>query len=64
MVTFVIALIVLVLGYVFYGKFIERLFGADPNRDVPAKSMADGVDYVPMKPWRIYLIQFLKTDLG
>ncbi len=59
MVTFVIALIVLVLGYVFYGKFIERLFGADPNRDVPAKSMADGVDYIAMPTWKSYMIQFL-----
>ena len=54
-----IALIVLVLGYVFYGKFIERLFGADPNREVPAKSMADGVDYIAMPTWKAYMIQFL-----
>ena len=59
MVTFVIALIALVLGYVFYGKFIERMFGADPNRDVPAKSMADGVDYIAMPTWKAYMIQFL-----
>ena len=59
MITFVIALIVLVLGYVFYGKFIERLFGADPKRDVPAKSMADGVDYIAMPTWKAYMIQFL-----
>ncbi len=48
MVTFAIALIALILGYVFYGKFIERLFGADPNREVPATAMADGVDYIAM----------------
>ena len=59
MVTFVIALIVLVLGYVFYGKFIERLFGADPTREVPAKAMADGVDYIAMPTWKAYMIQFL-----
>ena len=59
MVTFVIALIVLVLGYVFYGKFIERLFGADPKREVPAKAMADGVDYIAMPTWKAYMIQFL-----
>ena len=59
MITFVIALIVLVLGYVFYGKFIERLFGADPNREVPAKSMADGVDYIALPTWKAYMIQFL-----
>ena len=59
MITFAIALIALVLGYVFYGKFIERLFGADPNREVPSKSMADGVDYIVMPTWKAYMIQFL-----
>ncbi len=59
MVTFFIALAVLVLGYLFYGKFVEKVFGADPQRATPATTMADGVDYVPMKPWRIFLIQFL-----
>ena len=59
MVTFVIALIVLILGYVFYGKYIERLFGADPNREVPATAMADGVDYIAMPTWKAYMIQFL-----
>ena len=59
MVTFVIALIVLILGYVFYGKFIERLFGADPKREVPATAMADGVDYIAMPTWKAYMIQFL-----
>jgi carbon starvation protein CstA len=44
---------------VFYGKFIERLFGADPKREVPATSMADGVDYIAMPTWKAYMIQFL-----
>lgn len=59
MITFFISLAVLILGYLVYGKFIEKLFGADPKRETPAVTMADGVDYVPMKPWRIFLIQFL-----
>ena len=59
MVTFFIALAVLIIGYVVYGKIIDKLFGADPKRETPAITMADGVDYVPMKPWRIFLIQFL-----
>ena len=59
MITFFIALAVLVLGYVVYGKFVEKVFGIDPQRATPATTMADGVDYVPMKPWRIFLIQFL-----
>ena len=59
MITFFIALAVLILGYIVYGKLVEKLFGADPQRPTPATTMADGVDYVPMKPWRIFLIQFL-----
>ena len=59
MITFFIALAVLIVGYLIYGKIIERLFGADQKRETPAITMADGVDYVPMKPWRIFLIQFL-----
>ena len=59
MITFCIALVLLVLGYLIYGKLAERVFGADPKRETPAQYMADGVDYVPMKPWRIFLIQFL-----
>src|SRR5574344_2008963 len=59
MITFIIAIALLILGYILYSKVIERVFGADPKRATPATTMADGVDYVPMKPWRIFLIQFL-----
>ena len=59
MITFIIALLLLVFGYLLYGRMIEKMVEADPNRPTPATTMADGVDYVPMKPWRIFLIQFL-----
>lgn len=59
MITFVSAIAVLFLGYFFYSRFIERIEGADPNRQTPAYKMKDGVDYVPMPWWRIFLIQFL-----
>lgn len=59
MITFLISFLVLVIGYLLYGKLVERVFGADPSRQTPAVTMADGVDYVPLKPWRIFLIQFL-----
>ena len=59
MITFCIALVLLVLGYLFYGRVVERVFGIDENRPTPAQTMADGVDYVPMKPWKLFLIQFL-----
>ena len=59
MITFCISLALLILGYVFYSKLVERVFGVDDNRPTPAVTMADGVDYVPMKPWKLFLIQFL-----
>lgn len=59
MVTFLACIGALVAGYLVYGKFVERFFGADPNRETPVKRLADGVDYQEIKPWRIYVIQFL-----
>ncbi len=59
MITFLIALVALVIGFVLYGTFVEKVFGIDSGRTTPAVSQSDGVDYVPMKPWRIFLIQFL-----
>ena len=59
MISFLIAVVLLVLGYFFYSKVIERILKIDPSRQTPAVAHPDGVDYVPMKPWRIYLIQFL-----
>ena len=59
MVTFIISIVLLVLGYWLYSKVIERIIGVDPKRVTPAVAHPDGVDYVPMKPWRIFLIQFL-----
>ena len=59
MITFVCSLLLLVIGYVVYGKFVERVFGADSKRPTPVTIMADGVDYVALPWWRIFLIQFL-----
>lgn len=59
MITFFSSLIVLLLGYFFYSKVIERIAVIDPNRETPAYTMKDGVDYLPMPWWRIFLIQFL-----
>lgn len=59
MITFIISIFLLISGYIFYGKFIERIFGVDEKRETPAITKRDGVDYVPMKSWRIFLIQFL-----
>lgn len=59
MISFLIALGVLIVGYFVYGKLVERIFGADGNRVTPAVSRADGVDFIPLPTWRIFLIQFL-----
>ena len=59
MITFVISVVLLLLGYFVYAKIIERWLGTNPHRPTPAVKHPDGIDYVPMKPWRIFLIQFL-----
>lgn len=59
MITFLIALVALIGGYFTYGIFVERIFGADRKRETPAKTMADGIDYVEMPTWKVFLIQFL-----
>lgn len=59
MISFFVAIALLVLGYLFYGLLIDKVFGVDPKAATPAISKADGVDFVPMKPWRIFLVQFL-----
>ena len=53
------AVLVVVLGYLFYSKIVERVFGADPSMATPVKTMADGVDYVELPPYKVFLIQFL-----
>ena len=59
MYTFLGALLLLILGYMFYGAFVEKVFGADASRPTPCKTMADGIDYAEMPTWKVYLIQFL-----
>ncbi|MCU0362250.1 MAG: carbon starvation protein A [Bacteroidales bacterium] len=59
MITFAVSIAVLVLGYLLYSRFIERIEGIDPTRKTPAYKLADGVDYVPMPWWKVFLIQFL-----
>ena len=59
MITFLVALCALIGGYFLYGAVVDRVFGVDPSRPTPAVTMADGVDYMPLPSWRIFLIQFL-----
>lgn len=59
MYSFLLSLAALVLGYLLYGKFVEKVFGPDPKRPTPAISKADGVDYIALPNWKVYMIQFL-----
>jgi carbon starvation protein CstA len=59
MISFIISLIVLVAGYFVYGAFVEKQFGIDESRPTPAIELNDGVDFVPMPAWRIFMVQFL-----
>lgn len=59
MISFTIALIILVVGYFTYGVFVSKVFGQDPKRPTPVQTQADGVDYVKLPAWKIFLIQFL-----
>ncbi|MBQ9193994.1 MAG: carbon starvation protein A [Bacteroidales bacterium] len=59
MYSFLISIAALILGYLLYGAFVEHVFGPDPRRDTPAVSKADGVDFIPMATWKVFMIQFL-----
>ena len=58
MISFTVSLVVLVLGYLVYGRFVAKVFGPD-NRPTPAYRLQDGMDYIPMPTWKIFMIQFL-----
>lgn len=59
MYSFTLCLLALVVGYFIYGHFVERLFAPDASRKTPALTRADGVDYMPLPTWKIFMIQFL-----
>ena len=59
MYSFIISFCILILGYFVYGTLVDRVFGHDAKRLTPALTKTDGVDYVPMPAWKVYMIQFL-----
>lgn len=59
MISFSIALVCLVLGYLIYGVFVENVFNPNPSTKMPCYEKQDGVDYMPIPTWRVFLIQFL-----
>ena len=58
MISLIIALAVLLVGFAVYGRIVERIFGPD-ERQTPAIAVNDGIDCVPMKPWKAFLVQLL-----
>ncbi len=58
MITFICAIVLLIAGYLLYGRLAVKVFKPD-DRPTPAVDHPDGVDYVPMKTWRVFLIQLL-----
>lgn len=61
MYTFILSLIILIIGYIFYGKYVDNVFGSDNSRPTPAISQPDGVDYVPLSTFKSLFIQFLNV---
>ncbi len=59
MLSFLLCIIALIVGYVLYGAFVDKVFGSDPKRPTPAVEKADGVDFIPMPTWKVFMIQFL-----
>jgi carbon starvation protein CstA len=59
MISFFASIAALLLGYLLYSKFVERVFGIEPGRKTPAITLRDNIDYVPMPGWKIFLVQFL-----
>lgn len=59
MITFLVCLAVLIAAYFLYGGFLERVVNINPKADVPSKTKYDGVDFMPLPRWRIFLIQLL-----
>ncbi|HBW37784.1 MAG TPA: carbon starvation protein A, partial [Desulfosporosinus sp.] len=59
MITFLLSFVALIIGYLVYGKFVEKVFGINETLETPAYSKTDGVDYVPMDSARGGLVQLL-----
>lgn len=59
MITFLICLSILILGYVFYATYIDKMVGVNDSNETPAVRLNDGVDYIQMHWSKVFLIQFL-----
>ena len=56
---YIVCALLLVAGYLWYGRLSEKVYGVDMQMTMPCESKADGVDFVPLPMWKIFLIQLL-----
>mmetsp|Transcript_27055 Transcript_27055/g.58920 ORF Transcript_27055/g.58920 Transcript_27055/m.58920 type:complete len:590 (+) Transcript_27055:99-1868(+) len=56
---FVVGATILVLGFIFYGRFVAGMLNPDDSKTTPALSLSDGVDFVAMSDAKVFLIQLL-----
>ncbi len=59
MISFLLSIVILIVGYFTYGKFVEKVFHINENLPTPAIRLKDDVDFVPLPNWKVFLIQFL-----
>lgn len=59
MITFLACVAILILGYFTYGTYVSKTVGFDDSIQTPANKLEDGVDYIPMPWYKVFLIQFL-----
>lgn len=59
MITFILCFAALVIAYFTYGRYLEKVCSIDAKNPVPSQAMYDGVDYIPMPRWKVFLIQLL-----
>ena len=58
-IAYLVCSLLLVAGYLWYGRLAEKVYGVDMKMIMPCESKADGVDFVPLPMWKIFLIQLL-----
>lgn len=59
MFSFLWGLFILIIGFIFYSKYVEKQITVDEEKQTPAYTIQDGVDFIPMATWKVYLVQFL-----
>lgn len=59
MISFFLGIAILLSGYFIYSKYLAKLFGVEPDRKTPAIVNPDGIDYIPLPTWKVFLIQLL-----